>query len=74
MTESAQPTAERQVWESLTQAQRDRLACIARQTLRIPTLETRNADRLDFHEVAVWTLREGLARALVAGKEGATGE
>jgi hypothetical protein len=49
------------------------LSQIARQHLGIETLETRNSDSLDFHDVAVWTLREALQAAYVAGvAQGAT--
>jgi hypothetical protein len=49
------------------------LAQIASQHLGIDTLETRNSDSLDFHDVAVWTLREALEAAYLAGvAEGAT--
>lgn len=40
---------------------------IARRYLDISTLETRHSDRLDFHEVAVWSLREALQAAYRAG-------
>ena len=43
------------------------LTQIASQHLGIDTLETRNSDSLDFHEVAVWTLREALQAAYLAG-------
>jgi hypothetical protein len=43
------------------------LTQIASQHLWIDTLETRNSDSLDFHEVAVWTLREALQAAYLAG-------
>ncbi len=43
------------------------LSELARLTLRIETLETRSRDCLDFHEVAVWCLKEALARAYLAG-------
>lgn len=33
----------------------------------IETLETRNSDRLDFHDVAVWAIRSALAEAYAAG-------
>ncbi len=33
----------------------------------IETLETRNSDRLDFHDVAVWAIRAALAEAYAAG-------
>lgn len=39
----------------------------ARRFLHIETLETRNADALDFHELAVWSIREALAAAFEAG-------
>ena len=42
---------------------------IAREHLAIPTLATRRADRLDFHDTAVWQLREALAAAYRAGAE-----
>ena len=49
------------------------LTQIASQRLGIETLETRNSDSLDFHDLAVWTLREALQAAYVAGvAEGAT--
>jgi hypothetical protein len=34
---------------------------------RIETLETRNSDRIDFHEIAVWRLRRALEEAYAAG-------
>ena len=42
---------------------------IAREHLAIPTLTTRSADCLDFHETAVWQLRKALAAAYRAGAE-----
>ena len=44
-------------------------ALIAEKHLFIETLETRNADRLDFHEVAVWSVRDALEAAFKAGVE-----
>lgn len=46
----------------------DILAAIARTELGIDTLATRNSDRLDFHDVAVWSIREALSTAYDAGK------
>lgn len=40
---------------------------IARDFLKINTLDTRHRDSLDFHEVAVWSVREALAQAYAAG-------
>ena len=34
----------------------------------IETLETRNSDGLDFHDVAVWAIRSALAHAFEAGR------
>lgn len=40
---------------------------IARETLSLETLEARNSDSLDFHDVAVWTIQEALEQAYLAG-------
>ena len=39
------------------------LAAIAKATLRIDTLETRKSDSLDFHDVAVWSVKAALEAA-----------
>ena len=50
-------------------ARRDALILeIAQRQFRIETLETRNWDRLDFHDVAVWALRAALEEAFEAGR------
>jgi hypothetical protein len=41
---------------------------IARRQFRIETLESRNWDRLDFHDVAVWAIRAALEDAFEAGR------
>jgi hypothetical protein len=46
---------------------------VAHDILLIDTLETRNADSLDFQEVAVRTIREALIAAYNAGKEAEEG-
>ena len=38
----------------------------------IETLETRNSDGLDFHDVAVWAIRDALEAAYAAGFATAT--
>ena len=43
---------------------------IAKRVLRLETLEARNADALDFHELAVWSIREALVAAYNAGASG----
>ncbi|MBW7057587.1 hypothetical protein KY389_12940 [Paracoccus bogoriensis] len=45
---------------------------IARRRLFLETLETRNSDRLAFHDVAVWAIRDALADAYEAGLPAAT--
>lgn len=42
---------------------------IAQEHLFVDTLETRNSDSLDFHDVAVWNIRHALAAAFNAGLE-----
>ena len=43
------------------------LAAIAQATLHIDTLETRKSDSLDFHDVAVWSVKAALEAADRAG-------
>ena len=51
-----------------TQQQIDQLLTeIAKKHLSLETLETRNSDNLDFHDVAVWSLKEALQEAYEAG-------
>ena len=45
------------------------LTQIAQQHLDVETLKTRRSDRLDFHDVAVWCLRDALEAAFNAGVE-----
>jgi hypothetical protein len=51
----------------------EELVAIARR-LGFDTLETRNSNRLDFHDVAVWQIREALEAAYEAGHQAATKE
>jgi hypothetical protein len=61
--------------EIAIQAQVDELiAAIAKQHLLIETLETRKSDRLDFHEVAVWGVKDALEAAYRAGRQAAMQE
>lgn len=41
---------------------------IARRVLHVTTLEPRHSDAADFHDLAVWTLREALEAAYDAGR------
>lgn len=45
------------------------LTLIAQKHLGIDTLQTRHADSLDFHETAVWCIRDALEAAFKAGVE-----
>jgi len=50
------------------------LAAIAKETLHIDTLETGKSDSLDFHDVAVWSVKAALEAAYRAGLAAAKGE
>ena len=41
---------------------------IATRHFFVETLETRNSDQLDFHDVAVWAIRAALEDAFEAGR------
>lgn len=45
------------------------LTLIAQKHLSVETLKTRNADSLDFHDTAVWCLKDALEAAFKAGVE-----
>lgn len=45
------------------------LTLIAQNHLNIETLETRHSDSLDFHDVAVWSLKDALHAAFKIGCE-----
>lgn len=45
---------------------------IAQDKMLIKTLETRRSDSLDFHDVAVWSIRDALHAAFQAGADYAT--
>ena len=49
----------------------ERLEQIALRTLRIPTLAERHSDGLDFHEFAVWQIKNALKAAYEAGQNDA---
>ena len=48
-----------------------RLAEIARTTLGLETLDTRRSDSLDFHDLAVWQIKQALHAAYEAGRASA---
>ena len=51
------------------QARDQQLQTIATDHLFIATLETRNSDRLDFHDVSVWAVKAALHAAFEAGHQ-----
>ena len=55
----------------MTTARDTTLDRIAREALGLDTLETRNRDALDFHDLAVWTIKDALERAYEAGRHAA---
>ena len=59
MTEQAEKDIDRQLQQ------------IALDHLFIETLETRNSDRMDFHEVSVWGVKSALMAAYEAGRQAA---
>ncbi len=50
-----------------SKARDQQLQTIATDHLFIATLETRNSDRLDFHDVSVWAVKAALQAAFEAG-------
>jgi hypothetical protein len=42
---------------------------IAQEILNLHTLDTRNSDALDFHDLAVWNIKAALEAAYTAGRE-----
>lgn len=44
---------------------------IAKEELFIETLTTQNSDSKDFHEVAVWSVKEALKKAYALGQKNA---
>ena len=60
-------TAKQTVHEAA--AERDQLLLdIARKHLNLKTLESRNSDCYDFHDIGVWSLKAALEAAYQAGR------
>ena len=55
--------------ETLSPELRKKFEKIAKRTLHLNTLATRNSDSLDFSEQAVWSLVEAMFQAYEAGVE-----
>ena len=45
------------------------LTDIANRLLDLETLDTRNSNRLDFHELSVWNIKAALEAAYAAGRK-----
>lgn len=48
---------------------KEKLKRISESTLKLETLETRNSDSQDFHELSVWQIKKALREAYKAGKD-----
>lgn len=59
--------------EAALEARCELLGDIAKQHLGIETLEPRNRDSIDFHDVSVWGVQAALTAAYLAGKNSAKG-
>lgn len=55
----------------MTDQRQERIAKIARDILGLETLEARNHDALDFHELGVWQIKKALDAAYQAGRQDA---
>ena len=55
----------------ITKKELKALETIAKKELRVETLETRMSDRLDFHEVSVWGIKDALLAAYELGRKNA---
>jgi len=57
----------------MTEAQKrqEAIEAIAKKHLHIKTLETRNSDSLDFHDLGVWSIKAALLAAYEAGRKAA---
>ena len=49
--------------------QQHAILAIAQKVLGLETLETRYSDGLDFHDMAVWRIKEALEAAFEAGQQ-----
>ncbi|MDG9928557.1 MULTISPECIES: hypothetical protein [unclassified Pseudomonas] len=54
---------------ALTPAAQEQLRDIAEKLLGVETLDTRHSDSLDFHDLAVWSVKAALEAAYRAGQE-----
>ena len=52
----------------------DGLEEIAKEALFLDTLETRNMDDLDFHDISVWRIKRALFKAYQLGNQNKKGE
>ena len=71
MTQTHTPTRTPKTRRNPTQTLDALLTRIAQEHLFIETLETRNSDRLDFHDVSVWGVKSAMMAAYEAGRQAA---
>lgn len=79
--ESSTEILNRQLRESIAAEDTKRLAtltpdevieAIAKKEFRVDTMELRHSDSLDFYDVSVWQIRDGLMAAYLAGQKSMT--
>jgi len=55
--------------QKISDSERDQILLnIAKKIFFVDTIETRNSDRLDFYDTAIWSIRDGLREAFIAGQ------
>ena len=54
---------------NLLETRDKKLAAIATEHFGVETLDTRKSDSLDFHDVAVWSMKAALEAAFAAGQK-----
>lgn len=67
---SGKPERKSREVKAMEERERKVLA-IARRCFGVETLATRRSDAMDFHSVAVWSIRDALTEAYEAGREAA---
>lgn len=53
----------------LSKSVQSQLESIAKEYFHVDTMETRNSDGLDFHEVAIWSINDALKAAFELGQK-----
>ena len=54
---------------TISKSTQSQLESIAKEYFHVDTVETRNNDSLDFHEVAIWSINDALEAAFKLGQK-----